>query len=168
LVSLLAGRVLHDLDWPKPEGQTVKGCPFSLFKHNLMLKAFECLLKLGLKPELQGSPGYTGSHFHSRKKASRFLKSNCSYKLVLISPQKIATFGNMRIHVPRPSLTSFFRSDLLHRTASSPRYLATGIDVSQLWVASASVRMFVLQLTLGLVALVGTILAIFAWSGAGL
>jgi hypothetical protein len=74
----------------------------------------------------------------------------------------------MRIHVPHPSLTSFFRSVLLHRTASSPRHLGTGVDVSQLSVASASVRMFALQLTLGLVALVGTILAIFAWSGAGL
>jgi hypothetical protein len=78
------------------------------------------------------------------------------------------TFTNMRIHVPRPSVTSFFRSVLLHRTASSPRNLAKGIDVSTQWVASASVRMFAMQLTLGLVTLVGTILAIFAWSGAGL
>jgi hypothetical protein len=78
------------------------------------------------------------------------------------------TFTNMRIYVPHPSVTSFFRSVLLPRTASSPRYLTTGIDLSKQWVAWASVRMFALQLTLGLVALVGTIWAIFAWSGAGL
>jgi DNA-binding NtrC family response regulator len=63
---------------------------------------------------------------------------------------------------------AFLRSVLLHRTASSPQYLATGIDVSQQWVASASVRMFAMQLTLGLVCLVGTIWAIFAWTHAGL
>ena len=78
------------------------------------------------------------------------------------------TFTNMRICVPHSSVTSFFHSILLHRTASSPRYLATGIDVSKQSVASPSVPMFALQLTLGLVSLVGTILAIFAWSGAGL
>ena len=63
---------------------------------------------------------------------------------------------------------AFLRSVLLHRTASSPRYLAPGIDVSQQWVASASVRMFAMQLILGLVSLVGTIWAIFAWTGDGL
>ena len=63
---------------------------------------------------------------------------------------------------------AFLRSVLLHRTASSPRYLARGIDVSKQSVASASVRMFALQLTLGFVLFVGTILTIFAWSGAGL
>jgi DNA-binding NtrC family response regulator len=63
---------------------------------------------------------------------------------------------------------AFYRSVLLQRTASSPRYLATGMDVSQQWVASSSVRMFAMQLTLGLVSLVGTIWAIFVWTRAGL